>query len=167
MNSDGKPQSLYLRPYKGTYLGSFCSASSDNQKYNGYNTSANNKTDIVYSSTGLPTPSSRLRLRKHSARSTLRRSPPPPQGQHQHQTAQPYGAPSAPYGAPPSAPYGAPYAPEKPYKPDKPYNPDKPHKNQGGGGGYPAPGPGYGSPFAALVPSVFPPGTDPNVIACF
>ncbi|RXH76610.1 hypothetical protein DVH24_019498 [Malus domestica] len=85
----------------------------------------------------------------------------PPQGQHQHQTAQPYGAPSAPYGAPPSAPYGAPYAPEKPY------NPDKPHKNQGGGGGYPAPGPGYGSPFAALVPSVFPPGTDPNVIACF
>ncbi|CAN6586520.1 unnamed protein product [Malus baccata var. baccata] len=87
----------------------------------------------------------------------------PPQGQHQHQTAQPYDAPSsAPYGAPSSAPYGAPYAPDKPYKPDKPYNPDKPHKNQGGGGGYPAPALGYGSPFAALVPSVFPPGTDPN-----
>ncbi|XP_039146136.1 calcium-binding protein CBP-like [Dioscorea cayenensis subsp. rotundata] len=25
----------------------------------------------------------------------------------------------------------------------------------------------YGSPFASLVPSTFPPGTDPNVVACF
>ncbi|KAM1795980.1 hypothetical protein ACFX11_036262 [Malus domestica] len=96
----------------------------------------------------------------------------PPQGQPygQHQTAQPYGAPSAPYGAPSSAPYGAPAAPYgAPYAPEKPYNPDKPHKNQGGGGGggYPPPAHGYGSPFAALLPSVFPPGTDPNVIACF
>ncbi|KAM1197535.1 hypothetical protein ACFX2I_009103 [Malus domestica] len=103
----------------------------------------------------------------------------PPQGQGQpygatpqgqHQTAQPYGAPSAPYGAPSSAPYGAPAAPYgAPYAPEKPYNPDKPHKNQGGGGGggYPPPAHGYGSPFAALLPSVFPPGTDPNVIACF
>ncbi|XP_050114858.1 probable calcium-binding protein CML49 isoform X1 [Malus sylvestris] len=136
----------------------------------------------------------------------------PPQGQGQpygatpqgqHQTAQPYGAPSAPYGAPSSAPYGAPAAPYgTPYAPEKPYNPDKPHKNQGGGGGggypnqgggggggypsqgggggggypnqgggggggYPPPAHGYGSPFAALLPSVFPPGTDPNVIACF
>ncbi|KAM1866370.1 hypothetical protein ACFX13_009226 [Malus domestica] len=138
----------------------------------------------------------------------------PPQGQPygatpqgQHQTAQPYSAPSAPYGAPSSAPYGAPAAPYgAPYAPEKPYNPDKPHKNQGGGGGggggypnqgggggggggypnqgggggggypnqgggggggYPPPAHGYGSPFAALLPSVFPPGTDPNVIACF
>ncbi|KAM0993416.1 hypothetical protein ACFX1T_009040 [Malus domestica] len=101
----------------------------------------------------------------------------PPQGQPygatpqgQPQTAQPYGAPSAPYGAPSSAPYGAPAAPYgAPYAPEKPYNPDKPHKNQGGGGGggYPPPAHGYGSPFAALLPSVFPPGTDPNVIACF
>ncbi|KAJ0976135.1 hypothetical protein J5N97_018100 [Dioscorea zingiberensis] len=27
--------------------------------------------------------------------------------------------------------------------------------------------PAYWSPFAALVPSAFPPGTDPNVVACF
>ena len=33
--------------------------------------------------------------------------------------------------------------------------------NAGGGAG------GYGSPFAALVPSTFLPGTDPNVVACF
>ncbi|KAK1420691.1 hypothetical protein QVD17_22501 [Tagetes erecta] len=31
---------------------------------------------------------------------------------------------------------------------------------------YPNPN-GYGNPFAALMPSTFPPGTDPNVIACF
>ncbi|KAM1803436.1 hypothetical protein ACFX12_029420 [Malus domestica] len=28
MSSDGKPQGLYLRPYKGTYLDSFCSSGS-------------------------------------------------------------------------------------------------------------------------------------------
>ncbi|KAB2620890.1 calcium-binding protein CML50 [Pyrus ussuriensis x Pyrus communis] len=80
----------------------------------------------------------------------------PRQGQlqhQQHQTAQPYDAPSAPYGSS--------------YKPEKPHNPAKPHKNQAGGGGYPAPAPSYGSLFAALVPSVFPPGTDPEIIACF
>ncbi|XXG53093.1 hypothetical protein AAC387_Pa03g1249 [Persea americana] len=31
---------------------------------------------------------------------------------------------------------------------------------------YPAP-PAYGSPFAALVPSAFPPGTDPSLVSCF
>ncbi|XP_071688297.1 calcium-binding protein CBP-like [Rutidosis leptorrhynchoides] len=31
----------------------------------------------------------------------------------------------------------------------------------------PPPNNNYGSPLAALVPSTFPPGTDPNVIACF
>lgn len=61
----------------------------------------------------------------------------------------PYGAPSAPPGAPGSSPYGAPSAPP----------------GQGYGGGYP-PAP-YGSPFAALTPSAFPPGTDPSVISCF
>lgn len=88
---------------------------------------------------------------------------PPPGGQHQpppHQhQASPYGAPSAPYAAPPphgssgggGGGYAAPYAAPA----------------HGGGGGYPAPAPGYGSPFAALVPSSFPPGTDPNVVACF
>ncbi|KAM1636465.1 hypothetical protein ACFX2K_014533 [Malus domestica] len=42
----------------------------------------------------------------------------PPQGQlqhQQHQTAQPYGATSAPYGSS--------------YKPEKPHNPAKPLKN--------------------------------------
>ncbi|KAI3830190.1 hypothetical protein L1987_04324 [Smallanthus sonchifolius] len=96
--------------------------------------------------------------------------------------AQPYGAPAQPYGAPahtqspyapvaspygapqPSAPYGAPpqTKPPKENKPSaSPYGAPQP------GGGYP-PAPGsYGSPFSALLPSTFPPGTDPNVIACF
>ncbi|KAF0913328.1 hypothetical protein E2562_021977 [Oryza meyeriana var. granulata] len=67
-------------------------------------------------------------------------------------SAQPYGAPPStqPYGAPPTTqPYGAPYGAPPPSS--APYG---------------APG-GYGSPFAALVPSAFPPGTDPNVVACF
>ncbi|BBH07297.1 Calcium-binding EF-hand family protein [Prunus dulcis] len=82
--------------------------------------------------------------------------------QHQQHQAQPYGAPAAPYGAP-SAPYGAPSAPYA-----APYAPEKPHQSHGSsGGGYPPSAPGYGSPFAALVPSSFPPGTDPNVVACF
>ncbi|RLN27718.1 putative calcium-binding protein CML50 [Panicum miliaceum] len=61
--------------------------------------------------------------------------------------AQQYGAP---YGAPPPSsapPYGAPPHASAPYG---------------------APPPAYGgSPFASLVPSAFPPGTDPNVVACF
>ncbi|KAL2326054.1 hypothetical protein Fmac_025112 [Flemingia macrophylla] len=36
------------------------------------------------------------------------------------------------------------------------------HPPPGHGGGYP-----YASPFASLVPSTFPLGTDPNVVACF
>ncbi|KAL5124542.1 putative calcium-binding protein CML49 [Glycine soja] len=89
-------------------------------------------------------------------------APPPPH---------PYGAPQPPqsYGAPPPAqPYSAaPYA-----QPSAPYN--KPPKNEshshggGSGGGYSAPpATAYASPFASLVPSAFPPGTDPNVVACF
>uniref|UniRef100_A0A0E0IY56 EF-hand domain-containing protein n=1 Tax=Oryza nivara TaxID=4536 RepID=A0A0E0IY56_ORYNI len=59
----------------------------------------------------------------------------------------PYGGAG---GAPPSSqPYGAPYGAPPPSS--APYG---------------APG-GYGSPFASLVPSAFPPGTDPNVVACF
>ncbi|KAD3336275.1 hypothetical protein E3N88_31794 [Mikania micrantha] len=74
--------------------------------------------------------------------------------------AQPYGAPAQPYGAPqPSAPYGAPPQ-TKPPKENKPSS--SPYGAPQPGGGYP-----YGSPFAALVPSTFPPGTDPNVVACF
>ncbi|XP_038993233.1 probable calcium-binding protein CML49 isoform X2 [Hibiscus syriacus] len=98
--------------------------------------------------------------------------PPQPYGAHTtpqqygaHTTPQPYGAPygAAPYGAP-SAPYSAPPG----GKPPK----DKPQAHGFGGappahgGSYPPMG-GYASPFAALVPSAFPPGTDPNIVACF
>uniref|UniRef100_A0A7N0TBZ1 EF-hand domain-containing protein n=1 Tax=Kalanchoe fedtschenkoi TaxID=63787 RepID=A0A7N0TBZ1_KALFE len=114
-------------------------------------------------------------------------APPPPYGaqpqSHKPAPSAPYGAPSAPYGAP-SAPYGSPYASPPPS--------DKPPKEQGGSSvyhvahvgpgapygsqssGYPTQyqptAPPYGggqSPFASLVPSAFPPGTDPNVVACF
>lgn len=89
-------------------------------------------------------------------------APPPSQPQ------QPYGAPAAPYAAPygtPSAPYGAPSAPYG--APSAPYGApqgEKPPKNnmQAPAGGFP-----YGSPFAALLPSAFPPGTDPSIVACF
>ncbi|KAJ8492421.1 hypothetical protein OPV22_014142 [Ensete ventricosum] len=108
----------------------------------------------------------------------------------------PYGAPPAnPYGAPPpygvaqppyasasALPYGAP-APT-PSAPPAEEKPPKEGKAQGYGSygqpsgyyGHPppaasAPPPPLGSygagPFAALLPSVFPPGTDPNVVACF
>ncbi|KAK3446635.1 calcium-binding protein CBP isoform X2 [Eucalyptus grandis] len=69
--------------------------------------------------------------------------PQPPYGQ------QPYGAPSAPYGAPPQDPYGAAPPPPVVAYPPAP-------------GGSP-----YGNPFAALMPSQFPPGTDPSLVACF
>lgn len=94
---------------------------------------------------------------------------PPKEGKTSTSSAPPYyGAPPPSYGAPPpSQPYGGgggggygygasqppPYggAPQQQQQP--PY-----------GGGAPA---GFGSPFASLVPSAFPPGTDPNVVACF
>ncbi|KAL6009952.1 hypothetical protein ACLOJK_000383 [Asimina triloba] len=92
---------------------------------------------------------------------------PPKEGKHQHGgMAAPYGAPSGTYGAP-SAPYGAPSAPygapgEKP---------PKEGKYQAGGMAPPAgaayPGQPYGNPFASLVPSAFPPGTDPNLVSSF
>ncbi|KAH7855819.1 hypothetical protein Vadar_029363 [Vaccinium darrowii] len=88
-------------------------------------------------------------------------NPPPPGPPQPHSTApyasappqpghQPYAPVSTPYGAP-SAPYASPV--DKPSK-DKPY----------GGAGYPPQvAQPYGSPFTSLVPSVFPPGTDPSV----
>ncbi|KAJ4824642.1 hypothetical protein Tsubulata_020476 [Turnera subulata] len=103
-------------------------------------------------------------------------APPPPQPYGAPPPQQPYGAPS-PYGAPaqpygaPSAPYGDPYgAPpgNKPPKGDK-YKPDHGAASAppAPGGGYPPSASPYGNPFAALLPSAFPPGTDPNVVACF
>ncbi|GJN13841.1 hypothetical protein PR202_gb00589 [Eleusine coracana subsp. coracana] len=68
-----------------------------------------------------------------------------------------YGAPpggqqyGSSYGAPPHSSSAPPYGTPPPPASSAPYG---------------APG-GYGSPFAALVPSAFPPGTDPNVVACF
>ncbi|KAK4757370.1 hypothetical protein SAY87_018671 [Trapa incisa] len=99
--------------------------------------------------------------------------------------------PPQPYGTPYAAP-SAPYAQgEKPPK-DKPSSygappptapgaygagPHPPHVSGGYGvgappsapSGYPSatPPPPYGSPFASLLPSQFPPGTDPSVVACF
>ncbi|XP_022856900.1 probable calcium-binding protein CML49 [Olea europaea var. sylvestris] len=115
-------------------------------------------------------------------------------GYHNYPSGYPYSAPpsqnysSAPYGAPASgppqpgqssayAPVGTPYSapsapPNKPPK-DNPHahgQPSAPYGAPQHYGGYPAPPPSapYGSsPFASLVPSTFPPGTDPNVIACF
>uniref|UniRef100_A0A7N2R7C3 EF-hand domain-containing protein n=1 Tax=Quercus lobata TaxID=97700 RepID=A0A7N2R7C3_QUELO len=110
--------------------------------------------------------------------------PPPP---NPYGSATPYGAPpsqqpqgyAAPYGAPPQQPHShSPYAPvaapygsappsAPPYDPHKPPKENKPPKDYSSGSGYPPSAPGYGSPFASLVPSAFPPGTDPNVVACF
>ncbi|XWS66309.1 hypothetical protein CRYUN_Cryun05aG0188600 [Craigia yunnanensis] len=83
-------------------------------------------------------------------------APPPPQPYGAPYAATPYGAPSAPYSAHPG---------EKP-----PKNQHQAHGAVGApqvhGGSYPPAG-GYASPFAALLPSAFPPGTDPNIVACF
>ncbi|XP_058107242.1 calcium-binding protein CBP-like [Magnolia sinica] len=89
----------------------------------------------------------------------------PPYGSNPYAPpGQPYAAGPPPYGAP-SAPYAPPYAPG-----EKPPKEGKPHKYDQGGmappSAYPAPS-SYGSPFAALLPSTFPPGTDPSLIACF
>ncbi|KAG0466636.1 hypothetical protein HPP92_018216 [Vanilla planifolia] len=89
--------------------------------------------------------------------------------------ANPYApAPAQPYGAAPPQPYGA--VPPQAYgygapQPSAPYaKPEKPGKQHGDGGyGQPPPSAAYGvaSPFAALLPSAFPPGTDPSLVACF
>ncbi|CAN4118549.1 unnamed protein product [Withania somnifera] len=76
-----------------------------------------------------------------------------PPKENKPQSSSPYGGAGYP-GPPPSAPYGDPNRPSHPY------------------GRYHAPPPSgpYGasnSSFATLVPSAFPPGTDPNVITCF
>jgi calcium-binding protein CML len=100
-----------------------------------------------------------------------------------------YGAPPPTYGAPPSAPYGGSAPPPQagaygaPPPQGGPYGAPPPQAGPYGGpppqsgpyGAPPQPGAygappsaGYGmTPFAALLPSQFEPGTDPNVIACF
>ncbi|OIT27816.1 PREDICTED: probable calcium-binding protein CML49 [Nicotiana attenuata] len=118
---------------------------------------------------------------------------PPPQSY----SSAPYGAPVPPQSHSPYAPVPSPYStgapsygsdPHKPPKENKPQSyggypapppsapygdPNKPPKDNNPHaaapyGGYHAPAPyGATSPFASLVPSAFPPGTDPNVIACF
>ncbi|KAL9373657.1 hypothetical protein Peur_033277 [Populus x canadensis] len=94
--------------------------------------------------------------------------PTAPYGSAQHaapygsaQQAAPYGSSqhTAPYGT--AQAYGSPYAAPPPgTKPPK----DKPQGSTPGG--YP-PAPYGSSPFAALLPSTFPPGTDPSIVACF
>ncbi|XP_031495065.1 calcium-binding protein CBP-like [Nymphaea colorata] len=91
------------------------------------------------------------------------------------------GQPPQPYGYAPTAP---PYQTEGAPPGGKPGKPPKDSTGSSGGypgapptavpyqGGYqpgypPPPGAPYSSPFAALMPSAFPPGTDPNVVACF
>ncbi|KAI5682810.1 hypothetical protein M9H77_04038 [Catharanthus roseus] len=115
----------------------------------------------------------------------------PPPSSTQPYGAQPYGAPPpSSYGAPPPSSYGAPppgqshYAPggspySAPSAPPYSSDPSKPPKENKPSAPYGAPPPsapygappagpyGSASPFASLVPSVFPPGTDPNIIACF
>ncbi|KAL2326055.1 hypothetical protein Fmac_025113 [Flemingia macrophylla] len=95
---------------------------------------------------------------------------PPSQPYGAHQPPQSYGAPppgqpysAAPYSQP-SAPYGQPSAPYG--QPSAPYSKPPKEESQSHSGGYPAPAP-YANPFASLVPSAFPPGTDPNVVTCF
>ncbi|KAI9080781.1 hypothetical protein K1719_037294 [Acacia pycnantha] len=91
-----------------------------------------------------------------------------PYGSAPPYSANPYGASPPPHGqgnpyAPASAPYAAPYAPPG-QKPPK----DNFQSHGGSSGGYPpSSAPSYSSPFATLVPSAFPPGSDPSVIACF
>ncbi|GAA0148306.1 hypothetical protein LIER_07785 [Lithospermum erythrorhizon] len=98
----------------------------------------------------------------------------------------PNNTPPYNYGAPPPSSTQPPYSygqppPPGPYS-QPPYSsdPTKPPKDSYQGGGYPTPQPGYpsapyppqgsspyGSPFASLVPSAFPPGTDPNLVSSF
>ncbi|XP_052114868.1 calcium-binding protein CBP [Arachis duranensis] len=75
-------------------------------------------------------------------------------------------APHAHSTPPGSQPYGHSAPPG-----GQPYGHSAPPGGQSYGHGgvataYPASG-GYGSPFAMLVPSTFPPGTDPSIVACF
>ncbi|XP_056171352.1 calcium-binding protein CBP-like [Syzygium oleosum] len=132
---------------------------------------------------GQPYPATATATATTTSSSSAYGAPPPSSSPYGSQVASPYAAPSAPYAPPP-------HQGGKPPK-DKPqggYGAPPPSAPAGypaasapggypahGGysaapGGYPAPPPpsgAYGSPFAALVPSQFPPGTDPSVVACF
>ncbi|MED6148213.1 putative calcium-binding protein cml49 [Stylosanthes scabra] len=101
----------------------------------------------------------------------------PPGGQPHGYGAPPAGQPHG-YGAPPtsqphghSAPPGSqPYGHSAPPS-SQPYGHGAPPGGQSYGHSgvataYPASG-GYGNPMAMLVPSTFPPGTDPSIVACF
>ncbi|GAU34346.1 hypothetical protein TSUD_20530 [Trifolium subterraneum] len=95
-------------------------------------------------------------------------APPPSQSYGAPPPSQSYGAPppSQSYGAPPPASYGQPSAPyAAPYQ--KPPKEDSHSHSSGGGSGAAYPPQSYGSPFASLLPSTFPPGTDPSIVACF
>ncbi|KAL5719851.1 hypothetical protein ACHQM5_012585 [Ranunculus cassubicifolius] len=78
-------------------------------------------------------------------------SAPPPQGYGSSGGAPPQGYGSS--GPPPPQGYGSSGGP--------------PSQGYGGGSSYPPATPAYGSPFASLVPSAFPPGTDPTIVTCY
>ncbi|XP_049392301.1 calcium-binding protein CBP-like [Solanum stenotomum] len=81
---------------------------------------------------------------------------------HQPPQSQPYS--SAPYGGSAPVPYGAPPPQQVHSSPYGDLN-KPPKENTPSSGDYPGP---YGSnPFSSLMPSIFPPGTDPNVMSCF
>ncbi|XP_059646254.1 calcium-binding protein CBP-like [Cornus florida] len=123
-------------------------------------------------------------------------SAPPPGQQPYAPVAVPYGAPSAPYAPtgpgdhkpPKDKPYGAAPQSSSGYPQSSSGYPQQsssgypqqsssgyPQQSSSGypqsapphASGYPPSTASYGSPFASLVPSAFPPGTDPNVVACF
>ncbi|KAJ7972180.1 Calcium-binding EF-hand family protein [Quillaja saponaria] len=106
-------------------------------------------------------------------------APPPPN---------PYAPVTSPYGAPPvqpqgqpnpyasvSSPYSSSYGSAPPYGAPAGPKPPKDHQSQPhhthtahAPSGYPPPqSASYYSPFSSLVPSTFPPGTDPSIISCF
>ncbi|KAI4348661.1 hypothetical protein L6164_009359 [Bauhinia variegata] len=89
-------------------------------------------------------------------------------GYHNQPSGYRYGAPppGQPYSANPYAPAAAPY--DAPYSKSSGHKPSSDPHSQSHGSGYPqSSAPPYSSPFALLVPSAFPSGTDPNVVACF
>ncbi|KAJ7976737.1 Calcium-binding EF-hand [Quillaja saponaria] len=107
----------------------------------------------------------------------------------------PYAPVTSPYGTPPvqsqgqtnayapvASPYGSPYGSAPPYgapgtgappgtKPPKDHSQSQhthtSHTTHAPSGYPPSASAPYASHFASLVPSAFPPGTDPSIVACF
>lgn len=94
-------------------------------------------------------------------------SPPPPNPNQNPHSSTPYGAPPSPNGSQShQSPTSAPYSGSNVQHVSHVGPPPSPSPSQ-----YNQTAAPYGgqqqSPFSSLLPSVFPPGTDPNVVACF